>query len=75
MVCGLGFGLRHPIQNPVSEEWRLEAQGAIVEVCGPVGHSTLLRNKFRAPTGAFQLRKSEGRITSAIKYDYDYDYE
>ena len=62
-VCGLGgFGLRHPIENPVTEGGCQEEQGATVEDCGPAEHSTLLRNKFRAPTASFRL----GRLRFVI---------
>jgi antitoxin (DNA-binding transcriptional repressor) of toxin-antitoxin stability system len=58
-VCGLGvLGCVIPSRTPSLKSGRLEEQGATVEVCGPVEHSTLLRNKFRAPTASFRLRAS-----------------
>ena len=35
---------------------RVFTTGGTVEVCGPVEHSTFLRNKFRAPTASIRLK-------------------
>jgi len=72
MVCGLGvLGCVIPSRTPSLKSGRLEEQGATVEVCGPVEHSTLLRNKFRAPTASFRLRgrhRFNGLQSRAIGY-------
>jgi hypothetical protein len=55
-VCGLRvLGCVIPFRTPSLKRGRLEEGGATVEDCGPLEHSTLLRNKFRAPTASFRL--------------------
>src|SRR6185436_1421615 len=61
-VCRLGIlGCVIPFSTPSLKSGRQEEQGATVEVCGPLEHSTLLRNKLET-SQSLGVKRSESRV-------------